>query len=218
RTHRWVNHYPIQTLQRLMHAVFPQSMDYRFSDLRRPDLDEDIMKCSIWSRHRNSLSAPSTSAVVFVQPPWILSWGDFESFVRCSSVSSDKLLNTDPFKTTFSSDERLWAKIWDVSFQQKSRFFIVTTYWGWVWGAFSRAWTNGFVTRHCDFRESSPTILESSLYWLASAMELEGSWQVPEVSEPIYSSIETPCLVRDIMPPESWEVDRRTLLALSVLT
>ncbi|OCH95517.1 hypothetical protein OBBRIDRAFT_720196 [Obba rivulosa] len=209
-THKWVKYYPLQTLQRAVHLAFPESADYRFTDFRGPDLDEDIMRWSTWTCH-NSPSAYNTPAVVFVQPPWILSLADFESFIRCPSVYS--------FKGTFASDERLWAKIWDVCFQRKSCFFIVTTYWGWVLGAFSKAWSNGFVTRIHDFSESQPTILESLLYWIASAMGIEGSWQVPEVSnEPAFIQIESPCLVRDIMPPGSWEADRRALLALSVLT
>lgn len=33
---------------------------------------------------------------------------------------------------------RLWAKIYDVCSHNQSHWFVLTTYWGWVFGAFSQ--------------------------------------------------------------------------------
>ena len=44
---------------------------------------------------------------------------------------------------------RTWAKIYDVCSHNKSRWFVFTTYWGWMFGAFSQGAHSGYI-QHCD--------------------------------------------------------------------
>ncbi len=37
----------------------------------------------------------------------------------------------------YRSVHRLWGKVYDICSRNRSHHFVVTTYWGWVFGAFS---------------------------------------------------------------------------------
>lgn len=75
-----------------------------------------------------------------------------------------------------------------------------------------------YVTDVMKAEQMYPTILECLVFWLMSAMGIEGGWEVPEVSEEP-QLVETPCLVGDLLPPDSFEYgrDRAILLAISGL-
>ncbi|EMD30722.1 hypothetical protein CERSUDRAFT_120334 [Gelatoporia subvermispora B] len=202
--HSWVHYYPLRTLQCIMHRVFPQTKAYRFHDVQEPEdsFDKSLIRYSIWTmrsraKHLSSLSDnfKETLLTVVVQPPWILSSADVRSFVACSS-----LMNDDPFKTKFRASERLWAKVWDACVAHRSRFFVVTNYNDWVFGAFSERWTRGFVTRVQRYDQDCTTVMEDLVYWLSSAHEFEGSWQIPEIPEQVdYAGLESFA----ILPPRA---------------
>ena len=67
--------------------------------------------------------------------------------------------------------------------------------------------------------QTYPTILECLVFWLMSAMGIQGGWEVPEVSEEP-QLVEMPCLVGDLLPPDSYEYgrSREMLLAISGLS
>ena len=71
-----------------MHNIFPRAEDWSFSPVRS-DVDEDIFQSYIWSPTATTTNATGGpgSVSVFVQPPWILSPKDLQSFSRCDTVS-----------------------------------------------------------------------------------------------------------------------------------
>ncbi|OCH92750.1 hypothetical protein OBBRIDRAFT_772775 [Obba rivulosa] len=187
RVHDYANYYPLRSLQRVMHVAFPQTAPFRFRDVQEPaeSFDRDLIRYSIWTTRSRRLHKSSTTDIegetlvtVVVQPPWILSSADLRSFAECPSLQND-----DPYKRKFRSNERLWAKVWDICLTHKSRFFVVTNYTGWVFGAFSQGWTTGFVTGEQRAGQTGPTVLEALVYWLASAHGIEGAWRIPEIPE-----------------------------------
>ncbi|KAL6308990.1 hypothetical protein BKA93DRAFT_724538 [Sparassis latifolia] len=223
----WVIEYPLKTAQRILHLTMPQTDDWCFSlkkwHASAVDIDNDIIRYTTFSA---SAAPPSTqgypkpSVTVITQPPWILSPKDLIAFVRCSACS----LQLPPHspnseRKDYTCCERLWSKIWDVCFLERSHWFVVTTYFGWVFGAFSKGWTRAFVSPIFKSDEQDPTVEEVLVYWLASAVGVDGGWTIPEVSdEPEYVAVEIPCLVRDILPPVSYAEERRALMALSLLS
>ncbi|KZT68991.1 hypothetical protein DAEQUDRAFT_670205 [Daedalea quercina L-15889] len=214
---RWISQFPLDSAQAVMHNVFPQTEDWSFSSIRA-DVDEDIFQSYIWSptaTTANAMGGPG-SVTVFVQPPWILSQKDLESFAYCDII---ECMNEDDRAYAYVSKERLWAKVWDECQRNGSHYFVLTSYYGWVFGVFTAGWTIGLVTDIIRGDQTNPTALESLVYWLISAMGLEGGWEVPEVSEePQF--VETPCLVGDILPPDIFQYgrDRQFLLAISRLS
>ena len=77
---------------------------------------------------------------------------------------------------------------------------------------------HAFATDVIKADQMYPTVLESLVFWLMSAMGIQGGWEVPEVSEEP-QLVETPCLVGDLLPPDSFEYgrNREMLLAISRL-
>jgi len=55
----------------------------------------------------------------------------------------------------------------------------VTTYVGWIFGAFSRGWTTAFVSRAYPCDSTDPTIVLALTYWLSCAMGCPDGWSVP---------------------------------------
>jgi len=81
------------------------------------------------------------------------------------------------------SKHRLWAKLWDICDRSNSPFFVVSTYLGWIFGAFSRGWTTAFVSRVYPFDSTDPTIVLGLTYWLSCAMGCTDGWSVPILVE-----------------------------------
>ncbi|KAH9951323.1 hypothetical protein B0H21DRAFT_718505 [Amylocystis lapponica] len=202
RVFRWVTEYPLDTVQRIMHLVFSESDDWAFSEDKRIDIDDQLIRHLIWGPAASVpipvADFPKPTVSVVIQPPWILSPKDFELFVECVTLPSLQV-NTNLQPQIYDSKERLWGKLWDVCFRNKSHWFVVTTYWGWVFGVFSKGWTRGFVTSIRTSQEESPTILEYLIYWFASAIGIPGGWEIPEVPEPVDTvGLE---IARSIPPP-----------------
>ncbi|KAH9934790.1 uncharacterized protein B0H18DRAFT_487913 [Fomitopsis serialis] len=220
---RWISQFPLDSAQAVMHALFPQSDDWTFSHVN-PDIDEEIFQSYIWSSTATASSPTGGpgSVMVFVQPPWILSTKDLESFVSCDvfrRVDDLAHMHEDDKPYAYTSKERLWAKIWDECQRNGSYYFVLTTYWGWVFGVFTPGRTVGLLSQIMRHDQTGATILECLIYWLLSAMGFKGGWEVPEVSEES-QFVETPCLVGDILPPDSFQYgrDRQALLAISRLS
>jgi hypothetical protein len=75
-------------------------------------------------------------------------------------------------------------------------------------------WTTAFISNPYNFDTYGPTILEWLTFWVASAMEIEGSVMIPQVcNEAAYVALEVSCTVYDIMGQNSVA----TAAALSVL-
>ncbi|KAI0093642.1 hypothetical protein BDY19DRAFT_918096 [Irpex rosettiformis] len=185
RVSRWVTEFPLATLQRVMHLAFPHTQEWSLSPLMA-DPDQEIVSCVTWDR-RNSDSTVDSAVAVMMQPPWIASAMDLECFVNCKRLPrpSATSVNTDD-EAEYNSSERMWAKIWDLCARRNCHYFVVTTYWGWAFGAFSLGKTRGFVTSVKHWDTHSPSILEYLTFWFASAMQISGGWEMPKVAEAVF--------------------------------
>ncbi|KAI0818596.1 hypothetical protein BC629DRAFT_1463079 [Irpex lacteus] len=182
---KWVAEYPLATLQRVMHLVFPCTQEWSFSPVMA-DPDHEIVSCVTWDR-RNPDSTVNSAVAVMIQPPWIASAGDLECFSNCKRLPNpQKHSGTVGGKTEYNSSERMWAKIWDFCARRNCHYFVVTTYWGWIFGAFSRGRSRGFVTSVKSYTTISPSILEHLVFWFASAMQISGAWEIPEIAEAVF--------------------------------
>ncbi|KAL6308989.1 hypothetical protein BKA93DRAFT_859648 [Sparassis latifolia] len=193
---RRVIEYPLTTSQRILHLTMPQTDDWSFSPekhARDIDMDKDIFRYTTFSAAAAPLSprgCPIPSVTVVIQPPWILSPQDLVTFVGCGAVrfnhrggiQADCSLQLPPYNPhgagrDYTCSQRLWSKkIWDVCFRERSRWFVVTSYSGWVFGAFSKGWTRAFVSPIFKSDEQDPTVEEVLVYWLASAVGVDGGW------------------------------------------
>ncbi|GBE82328.1 predicted protein [Sparassis crispa] len=202
RVCRWVIEYPLTTSQRILHLTMPQTDDWSFSPekhARDIDMDKDIFRYTTFSAAAAPLSprgCPIPSVTVVIQPPWILSPQDLVAFVGCGALPP---YNPHGAGRDYTCSQRLWSKIWDVCFLERSHWFVVTTYFGWVFGAFSKGWTRAFVSPIFKSDEQDPTVEEVLVYWLASAVGVDGGWTIPEVPEPVHTiGLE---VVNSIPPP-----------------
>ncbi|KAI0341686.1 hypothetical protein BDW22DRAFT_259794 [Trametopsis cervina] len=201
RVSQWITQFPLATLQRVLHLVFPHTQEWSFSPVMA-DADDDIVSCVTWDRRNPDRSVDSAVAVM-MQPPWIVSAADLDSFVNCTRLSHPKENITDEeMENGYQSKERMWAKVWDFCARRGCNYFVVTTYWGWAFGNFSRGKTRGFITSVRPHDTISPTILEALTFWFGSAMDISGGWMIPEVAEPVFDvNLGVPDLM---LPPETY--------------
>ncbi|KAK7693572.1 hypothetical protein QCA50_003141 [Cerrena zonata] len=200
---RWVNELPLQTVQRIIHILKPESAPWTFEPVSEPDVDHrTLFRAMKWTRsqHDKPEPDPECSFMVFIQPPWIISDHEMESFTKCKGMPTDA--------THYTGRERAWAKLWDYCNRHNCHWFAYTTYDTWVFGGFSRGWTRGFTTHVIKYDSTSPTILEALTYWLGSALGLRKGYVIPEViesvsSHKIDSNVPSPPLCRYPTPPPS---------------
>jgi len=116
-------------------------------------------------------------------------------------------------RARFNDDQRIWGKIYDICVAKECPYFVVTNYYGWVFGVFSKGWSVARVGEVQAYAGSAPTILEHLLYWISSSMHEPGTYHRPEVgSERVLPSEECPCVVYDVMAKNP-----RAALALCLL-
>ena len=82
----WLASLPLQTVQDVVHLLYPQSRGWRFNLGNDCDGDEHIFRYFTWST--TGLDSAMNSAVIAFQPPWILSEQDIKEFSECRSVST----------------------------------------------------------------------------------------------------------------------------------
>lgn len=182
----WIENLPLQTTQSALHSMFPQTRDYGFNLVPDPEnVDKDLFQYFSWSAG-DTLDLHSTSRLtVAFQPPWILSDKDIKQFSRCKSFPPFRKAG-DAYPTQLADSKyRLWGKMWDVCVRQRSRWFVLTSYNDWVFGAFSEGWSTAFVTDVYAYDSYNPSIVECLVFWVASAMRISGTASVPKVSEPV---------------------------------
>ncbi|KAJ7079296.1 hypothetical protein B0H15DRAFT_518829 [Mycena belliarum] len=189
----WIDYLPLMTVQRTLHLLFPkQTTSWSFSLVDDAnDKDRNVFRHFVWScpgPHVSMVSTPLGKVpryplVIAFQPPWILSAQDMLEFVRCRMFPRVLIKNDCP--TALELNQRLWAKLWDICVQRKTRWFILTSYEQWVFGVFSEGWTIGFVSEVMQFDAQGPTVLEALAFWIACAMRLPGCRSVPKVREEI---------------------------------
>ncbi|KAI0721675.1 hypothetical protein C8T65DRAFT_630847 [Cerioporus squamosus] len=177
----WVMLYPLQSVRCLLQLCHPLTAHL---DLHT-DCDENGSNSPLiqWVRfgpsvHReeDELVVEKSSVTVFVLAPWMFSNEDLEAFTEACPDFLESSTHVP------NNAERLWAKMRDVCQDNGSRFFVLTTYCGWVFGAFSEgrgnhAWVSGVISGY----SKGPTILECLFYWIASATGCTSqySFQIP---------------------------------------
>ncbi|KAI0798054.1 hypothetical protein C8Q75DRAFT_740501 [Abortiporus biennis] len=194
---RWVIEYPMETLQRVMHITFPDTAPWTFDSYSEKDVDSKVLRHITWGRDRVD-GTRDAKVVVLIQSPWILSPRDLSAFTECKGIpkpSDFKQRGANP--EHYESHERMWGKVWDLCYRQKCRWFVVTSYWGWVFGTFSDGWTRAYVSPVVSSDNYRPTVLECLVFWFASAFRMDGGFSIPEVPEPV----ENPAAERDCSTP-----------------
>ncbi|KZT26223.1 hypothetical protein NEOLEDRAFT_1063653 [Neolentinus lepideus HHB14362 ss-1] len=216
---QWLNVLPLQTVQRIVHLAWPDVCDWRVQRVKTEDKDCDLFRHFYWTRKdtagRQDDDLGLHSAVLAFQPPWILTRQDLQAFIRCQLLPSfETVLEQEDGDDGYKSEQRLWARIWDTCFNKQCPWFVLSNAGCWVFGTFTKGWRRAFVSPIIDIRSKKPTVLECLVYWLASAVGVPGGWVIPEVgNEPPYSSIETSCILYDLL-----EIDAEATVALALLT
>lgn|SRR6267154_491493 len=80
----WLDNFPLQTVQRVFHIMFPATKDWKFTTLDDRGCDDDIFKKFYWTDVNEG--HPDTSVVVACQPPWIMSDEVMWQFAQLKSV------------------------------------------------------------------------------------------------------------------------------------
>lgn len=87
----WVDNFPLQTVQRIFHIMFPATKDWEFGTLDDSDCNDDIFKKFYWTDVNGDHPDNDASVVVACQPPWLMSDELMWQFTQLKSVSA---LNT----------------------------------------------------------------------------------------------------------------------------
>ncbi|KAI0256673.1 hypothetical protein BJV78DRAFT_298922 [Lactifluus subvellereus] len=176
----WLAHLPLQTTERAMHLVHPESRHWSFIE-QNGDMDDLHFKYFAWELAPNipSTGGRETTAIVMAMPPWALTPTDLQCFAACKEFP----LFSETGRTRLNDDERIWGKLYDICIARDSPYFVVTNYYGWVFGVFSKGWSIAAVGNIQTFAGHAPTILEHLLYWLSSSMNKPGTYCRPEVPE-----------------------------------
>ncbi|KAG1757544.1 hypothetical protein EDB19DRAFT_2033667 [Suillus lakei] len=172
----WLDNFPLQTVQRVFHIMFPATKDWGFVTLDDHDCDENFKKFHWTDVNQDHPDIHDLSVVVACQPPWIMSDEFMWQFTQLQSLPEG---TTRPLR----GKERLWGKLWDTCVHNQTHFFILTSYQQWVFG-----WTTAYVSPVIDAQSRSPTVMHALLYWLSSALRAPGGFVQPvEVAEPVHN-------------------------------
>lgn len=177
----WLDSFPLQTVQRVFHIMFPATKDWGFVALDDHGDDDNFKKFHWTDVNQDHPDIYDLSVVVACQPPWIMSDEFMWQFTQLKSLPEG---TTRPLR----GKELLWGKLWDTCVRNQTSFFILTSYQQWAFGMFSRGWTTAFVSPVIDAQSRSPTVMHALLYWLGSALRAPGGFVQPvEVAEPVHN-------------------------------
>ncbi|KAN0133751.1 hypothetical protein V8E53_008475 [Lactarius tabidus] len=176
----WLVYLPLKTVERAMHLVHHQSQRWSFVH-QNGDMDDAHFKYYAWelAPYIPSTSGRKTTTIVMAMPPWTLTPTDLQCFSACKEFP----LFNESGRIRLKDDERIWGKLYDICQSRNSPYFVVTNYYGWVFGVFSKGWSTAFVGKVQKYTDHTPTILEHLLYWLSSSMNEPGTYRRPEVPE-----------------------------------
>jgi hypothetical protein len=90
----WTHYYPLRTAERVLHLMFPDTMDHKVKLNYTSDPDENLFRHMTFSpcdphqttREDEDFASYPPSLIIAIQPPWILSPRDLESFVGTHKV------------------------------------------------------------------------------------------------------------------------------------
>uniref|UniRef100_A0A0W0EXX7 Uncharacterized protein n=1 Tax=Moniliophthora roreri TaxID=221103 RepID=A0A0W0EXX7_MONRR len=192
----WIDNFPLMTVQRTIHLLRPDYLqwEFRLCNEANTSRDRGTFQHFLWSpppEVLESLQQPELvktqrkSVVVAFQPPWVLSPQDMKTFASCRAfpthLAPGHMFTINPLK----SEERIWAKLWDLCVTQQTPWFVLTSYNQWVFGMFSSGWTSALITGAYEWNSTCPTVIECLTFWLASAMGIATNIRYPKVPEPV---------------------------------
>ncbi|TFK92379.1 hypothetical protein K466DRAFT_231751 [Polyporus arcularius HHB13444] len=208
----WVSSFPLGTIHRIMQLVYPKALKYDLTP--QQDSDGGLIQWIKWAPDEDIITESSEltepAMTVFVQAPWILSEQDLKVFANTPVFPKGSLSTVH-----YRSVHRLWGKVYDICSRNRSHHFVVTTYWGWVFGAFSAEYTRAWVSEVIPSRSQEPTILQCLFYWFASALRRPRSWKIPMVSDEVSTISRPPSTLRSVCLGPDGQLDRKVLFALS---
>lgn len=88
----WIDHFPLRTVQRILHILYPQTKDWGFASETQQHYDDHLFKEFYFTRTEcpSTAEIASNSVLVACQPPWVLSNEDMWQFTELQSVSRDQ--------------------------------------------------------------------------------------------------------------------------------
>ncbi|KAF8512839.1 hypothetical protein BU17DRAFT_53807 [Hysterangium stoloniferum] len=190
----WVNTFPTQTMARVMHVVFPeQTRSWNVTTVNDNDPDKALWQMLAWrkapgpSRLEEFYRAPppdplaTCSMLIVVQPPWILSTQDIRAFVKSRSMPQFNVWEPEA-EAPMTGAQRMWAKLWDNCIKRKCHRWVVTSYFGWIFGAFSpgRSLSLSSFPTVLPHDSRDPTVLEALTFHVACSMGIVEA-SLPEV-------------------------------------
>ena len=102
----WLDNLPLQTVQRVIHILYPITANWGFNLDNEKDMDDSIFRHFLWTSQLPGPIHPEIaqhSVVLAIQTPWVLSPYDLHRFVECRSVSPLFVRNVDSNSRIFSS-------------------------------------------------------------------------------------------------------------------
>jgi hypothetical protein len=83
----WLDNFPLQTVQRAFHIMFPATKDWRFATLDDSGCNDDVFKKFYWTdANGDHPDIHDASVVVACQPPWLMSDELLWQFTQLKSV------------------------------------------------------------------------------------------------------------------------------------
>ncbi|KAI0721679.1 hypothetical protein C8T65DRAFT_202632 [Cerioporus squamosus] len=164
---KWVKHYPLSTVLCMVELRFPVSARYVLEE--DCDDDRELMRWVTWTNHAGRMAWINSTGLitVFTQPPWVLTQEGLEQFSSCRRFPAREFVMNKPV----TEAEGRWAKVWSICARNRSPFFVLTNYHGWVFGAFERSSrAAAWVSQVVPWDAKDPTVIECLFYWFVSAL------------------------------------------------
>ncbi|KAI0336432.1 hypothetical protein GY45DRAFT_1394053 [Cubamyces sp. BRFM 1775] len=176
---QWVMRYPLWTVNHMIHLAFNPTESYTLQE-GEEFVDGDIFRWAIWARDDESIMDSedvynADSVMIMVQPPWVLAEEDLRSFAQLGTFD-----HRDGRRKPMTSSERLWGKVWDLCYQKRAHWFVLTSYEFWM-----PEWTYASVSPIMADYKSEPTTVQCLFFWFSSAVAKlvgrEDTWPLPVV-------------------------------------
>ncbi|KAF8522826.1 hypothetical protein JB92DRAFT_3094165 [Gautieria morchelliformis] len=186
----WVNR-PVLTAERVLDIVWPeatkgysmmiQQMEPEFRRSREAELYRLYSYKQCRGVDQNDIQEPVCKMVIAQLIPWAFTPKNMDDFLRVKGLpafSAKTPVDTEN-PPRYDRAEKIWAKLWDDCSLKKCPYFVLTVYDYWIFGVFVKGWTTAVVSDAIKRTDEKPSVLQWLVFWLASSMKIEGSWQPP---------------------------------------
>ncbi|TDL20633.1 hypothetical protein BD410DRAFT_361804 [Rickenella mellea] len=130
---------------------------------------------------------------VFILGPWSFAPADFEEFVSIKDVSfmdSKGPASESRTEVKFTSAELMLAHVYNFCHENGCRFWAISTYEQWVFGAFLEDYSIGWTSPVYGIEAKGPNIVQCLEYWIHSAFDGINTWK-PPIDEPSLGAMKT---------------------------